>query len=228
MARILLVEDEDSLARSLQIGLGDELYLVDRAGDGKEALWYARSDLHEAMILDLRIPPPGGLQVCRTLRAEGRDLPILILTACDVPEEVVEGLDAGADDYLTKPFSFEVLLARLRALLRRGSKGQSADLCVGDLRIDTAGHRVFRGDEELALTKMEFVLLENLARNRGLVQPRARLTALLWEDEIGPESNSLDVLVSSLRKKIDPERRTRLIQTRRGLGYVLLDEGGSA
>jgi DNA-binding response OmpR family regulator len=228
MARILLVEDEDSLARSLQVGLGDEFYLVDRAANGEEALWHARTDLHEAMILDLRIPPPDGLQVCRKLRGEGRTLPILILTACDAPHEVVEGLDAGADDYLTKPFSFEVLLARLRALLRRGSRGQGSSLQISDLRIETAAHRVFRGKREISLTKMEYVLLEHLALNQGSVQGRDRLTALLWEDEIGPESNSLDVLVSSLRKKIDPECKTRLIQTRRGLGYILIGEQESA
>ncbi len=224
MARLLLVEDEDFLARSLQVGLEDELYLVDRAGNGEEALWHARSGHHDAMILDLRIPPPSGLDVCRCLRAEGRKLPILILTACDTPQEVVAGLDAGADDYLTKPFAFEVLLARLRALLRRGSGGQSAELRVGNLRIDTAGHRVYRAGREISLTRMEFLLLENFARNPGALQSRSKLSALLWEDELGPDSNSLDVLISSLRKKLDPDHPRRLIQTKRGLGYILIEE----
>src|SRR5882672_3720011 len=137
MSRLLLIEDEDRLARSVTVGLRDEGYVVDRAADGEEALWLAAANHHDAVILDLRLPKLGGLEVCRRLREKGTKTPILVLTACDATQDVVAGLDRGADDYLTKPFQFAELLARLRALLRRGSSGSSAVLRLADLEVDT-------------------------------------------------------------------------------------------
>jgi len=223
MSRLLLVEDEDRLARSLVVGLQDEGYLVDRAGDGEEALWLAAAGHHDAVILDLRLPKVGGLEVCRTLRSKGTRTPILMLTACDAPQEVVTGLDVGADDYLTKPFEFGVLLARIRALLRRGSEGKSAKLRLADLELDAATHAVWRDGREVALSRLEFRLLEFLLLHAGAVQSKARITAALWDDEIGPDSNVLEVLVSNLRRKIDRGSARPLLHTRRGAGYVLSD-----
>ncbi len=221
MVRLLLVEDEDALARSLIRGLREEGYVVDHARDGEEALWAAGSTLHDAMILDVRIPRPDGREVCRRLRHDGSRLPILMLTACDANEDIVAGLDAGADDYVTKPFQFAVLLARLRALVRRGSAGTSARLSIADLELDVAARRAWRGGEPVDLTEMEFRVLEHLMRHAGRVQTKARLSAALWDDEIGPGSNALEVHVANLRRKIDAPPATRLLHTRRGVGYVL-------
>src|SRR5262252_1051689 len=162
ISRLLLVEDEERLARSLEIGLRDEGYVVDRAADGVEALWRAQAQLHDGVILDLRLPRLDGLEVCRRLRARGDRTPILILTACDATADVVTGLDRGADDYLKKPFDFAELLARVRALIRRGSNGAEARLRLDDLELDTAARRVFRAGREIALTGLEFRLLEFL------------------------------------------------------------------
>jgi two-component system OmpR family response regulator len=221
MSRLLLVEDEDRLARSLEIGLRDEGYVVDRAADGVEALWHAQSQLHDGVILDLRLPRLDGLEVCRRLRARGDRTPILILTACDATADVVAGLDRGADDYLRKPFDFAELLARVRALLRRGSSGAEARLRLDDLEFDTAARRVFRGGREVALTGLEFRLLEFLLLHAGAVQSRSRISAALWDDELGPDSNVLEVLVSNLRRKIDRGAATPLLHTRRGAGYCV-------
>jgi DNA-binding response OmpR family regulator len=147
-----------------------------------------------------------------------------MLTACDAPEDIVAGLDAGADDYLTKPFVFAELLARLRALVRRGSAGTSALLQVADLALDTVRREVTRGGEPVALSNMEYRVLEHLVRHAGAVQTKARIAAALWSDELGPESNVLEVHIANLRKKIDSGRSPRLIQTRRGVGYLLAAE----
>ena len=221
MARILLIEDDDGLARSIVLGLRDEDYVVDRAADGEEGLWQAASGLHDALILDLRLPGLPGLELCRRLRAGGSELPVLMLTASDTPAEVVVGLDSGADDYLTKPFDFEVLLARLRALLRRGSTGGGAVLRTADLELDCARRRARRGGLEIELSAMEYRLLEHLVRHAGRVQSRSALAAALWDDPIGPDSNVLEVLISKLRRKIDDGRERPLIRTRRGEGYLL-------
>jgi len=221
MSRLLLVEDEEPLARSLAIGLRDEGYLVDRAADGEEALWEAQSRRHDAVILDLRLPRVGGLEVCRRLRERGDRTPILILTACDATDDVVAGLDRGADDYLRKPFAFAELLARVRALLRRGSNGASARLRVRDVELDTAAHRVWRGGREVAVTALEFRLLEFLLLHAGTVQSRDRIAAALWADELGPDSNVLEVLVAKLRRKLDRGAAEPLLRTRRGAGYFL-------
>ena len=215
------------LARSLAVGLRDEGYAVDHARDGEEALWLAKAGHHDALILDVRLPKKSGLDVCRSLRAKGSTTPILMLTACDSTSAVVAGLDCGADDYLTKPFEFAELLARVRALVRRGSAGTSARLQVADLEVDTAARAVRRRGREVTLTNSEFRLLETLMLHAGAVQSRARLAAAIWDDDLGPDSNVLEVLVSSLRKKIDRPHLRPLIHTRRGAGYVLSDEGAA-
>ncbi|TAH38016.1 MAG: response regulator transcription factor [Planctomycetota bacterium] len=226
MTRILLVEDEERLARSLGVGLRDEDYLVDLARDGEEALWFAGSGNHDLMILDLRIPKVDGWEVCRRLRANGSPVPILMLTACDAKEEIVAGLDLGADDYLPKPFEFSELLARVRALLRRGTMIRSARLQLADLEMDVKARRVWRAGREIALSSMEFRVLEHLLRNAGTVQSRARIAAAVWDDELGPDSNVLEVLVSHLRRKLDRDFQPPLLHTRRGEGYLLSDEAG--
>ncbi|MFO1030784.1 MAG: response regulator transcription factor [Planctomycetota bacterium] len=228
MARLLVIEDEPALAAALARGLREESYVVETVGDGEAALWAARTQNFDAMLLDVRIPALNGYEVCRRLRAERSRLPILMLTACDSTEDVVRGLDAGADDYVTKPFAFAELLARLRALIRRGSAGTEAELRAGPLRLQTASMRAFRGDQEIVLTEMEFRVLELLMRRVGSVVPRERLFAAMWEDEIGPGSNALEVHVANLRKKLD-DRRGEILQTRRGVGYVIVapaEEGG--
>jgi len=225
MTRLLLVEDEDALAQALARGLREESYIVDRASDGPEALWAARSGLHDAMILDVRIPVLDGAAVCRRLRDERVCIPILMLSACDTTDDVVRGLDAGADDYVTKPFDFAQLLARLRALLRRGTAGTSSRLVVGELVLDLVTRDAARDGHEISLTETEFKLLELLMRNEGRVLPRSRLAAALWDDELGPCSNALEVHVANLRRKIDADpTRPRLLRTRRGVGYVLTSE----
>ena len=221
MSRVLLVEDEDRLARSLSIGLREEGYVVDRAADGEEALWFAEPRHHDMVILDLRLPRLGGLEVCRRLRAGGHTAPILMLTACDAPSDVVAGLDRGADDYLTKPFHFEILLARIRALMRRGPVAPCAQLRLADLELDPAARAVRRDGRDVALSNLEFRLLEHLLRHAGAVQSKARLTAAMWDDDAGPDSNVLEVLISSLRRKIDRGSAHPLLHTRRGAGYVL-------
>jgi DNA-binding response OmpR family regulator len=176
------------------------------------------------MILDIRLPGLSGLELCRSLRAQQSRLPVLALTACDSSEDVIAGLDAGADDYLTKPFVFHELLARLRALLRRGSGGSTACLQVADLVLNTAQRSVTRGGRAVELSNMEYRVLEHLVRNRGSVQTKARISAALWADEIGPESNVLEVHIASLRRKLDAGGAARLIHTRRGVGYVVTED----
>ena len=224
MSRLLLVEDEDRLARSLEVGLRDEGYVVDRAADGEEALWLAAARHHDGVILDLRLPRVGGLEVCRRMRDRGDRTPILVLTACDATVDVVAGLDRGADDYLKKPFEFAELLARLRALVRRGSAGTAVRMRLADLELDVAARRTWRGGREVDLTTLEFRLLEFLLLHAGAVQGRARLAAALWDDELGPESNVLEVLISNLRRKLDRGSARPLLHTRRGAGYLLADD----
>lgn len=223
MARLLIVEDEPALAAALARGLREEAYVVEVVGDGDSALWAARTQQFDAMLLDVRIPAPDGCEVCRQLRAERLCLPILMLTACDATEDVVRGLDAGADDYVNKPFVFAELLARLRALIRRGSAGTDAALCVGPLRLDTAARRAFRDGVDVSLTEMEFRVLELLMRRAGTVVPRDRLTGAMWDDDLGPGSNALEVHIANLRRKLG-DRKSELLQTRRGVGYVIVAE----
>lgn len=221
MTRVLLVEDEARLARTLVTGLRDEQFVVDHAADGEEALWFAESGQHAAILLDLRIPKVDGLEVCRRLRQSGSRVPIVMLTAADKTEEIVHGLDAGADDYLTKPFQFAELLARLRAVLRRGSESLDNRLSVADLELDLKAHRVWRAGKEVLLSNLEYRVLEHLARNSSTVQSKAQISAAVWQDEMGPESNVLEVIISHLRQKLDRDFEPKLLHTRRGAGYVL-------
>ena len=227
MPRVLIVEDEDALARSLTIGLRDAEFMVDRARDGEEALYLAVAGHHDVIVLDLRLPGIGGIEVCRGIRDRGDDVPILMLTAADTTEDIVVGLDSGADDYMTKPFAFEEVLARIRALLRRSASSGTNCIRVADLELDLAARRVCRAGDEIRLTTLEFRLLERLMIDAGRVQSRAKLIAALWDDGLGPDSNVLEAQVSKLRKKLEASGGTRLVHTRRGVGYVLADESAS-
>ena len=219
--RVFIVEDQERLRRWLQKGLSEAGFVVDASGDGNEALWYALGNSYDAIVLDLMLPGLDGLSILRRLRAAGRDDPVLILTAKDTVPDRVEGLDLGADDYLVKPFAFEELVARLRALIRRRYGNASSVLEVGDLRIDTAKRQVWRGGEEIELRAMEYKLLEYLARRAGETVTRAEIWDHLYDFGSQAMSNVVDVHVSSLRRKIDVPGEESRIRTRRGLGYVL-------
>jgi two-component system, OmpR family, response regulator MprA len=226
MARLLIVEDEAALARALARGLSDAGHTVEMAADGETALVAIARGQPEVVVLDVMLPKVSGLEVCGRMRAAGNAVPVLMLTARDATEDVVKGLDAGANDYLTKPFAFQELLARIRALLRVGTPALSAELCVGDLRVDTAAHEVRLGSELLALSPKEYQLLEVLLRHKGTVVSRQRLAEALWHGHSNPDSNAMEVHVASLRKKLEPEGNARLLHTVRGFGYVLREPGG--
>jgi len=224
--RLLLVEDEPDAARILAKGLREEAYAVDVAADGAAACYQAAIADYDAIILDVMLPVKDGLAVCRQLRQEGLEVPILMLTARDGVEARIAGLDSGADDYLQKPFHFRELLARLRALLRRGVRPPLPDrLKVGDLELDTRARRVFRAGRAVALTTREYALLEYLARRAGQVVGRADISEHVWDDRYDPLSNVIDVYVQRLRRKLDVPGRGSVIRTRRGEGYQL-DDGG--
>jgi two-component system copper resistance phosphate regulon response regulator CusR len=219
--RILLVEDEARLARSIRQGLREAAYAVDVAGDGEDALYQASINDYDAVILDVMIPKLDGFEVCRKLRASGSRVPVLMLTARDAVEDRIGGLDTGADDYLTKPFEFGELLARLRALLRRGSELRPTVIKVADLEIDTRGQRVRRGGRLIELTTKEYTLLEYLARNAGKVIGREEISEHVWDDRFDPFSKLIEVYINRLRRKVDEPFGVPLIQTRRGAGYEL-------
>ena len=223
--RILVVEDETAIAAALRRGLEDELFVVDVANDGEEALWAARSGAYGVVILDVLLPRLSGMEVCRRLRREGVAVPILMLTARDATRDVVLGLDSGANDYLTKPFAFEELLARVRALLRASSSARATVVEIDDLVVDTAGHRVTRGGEEIDLTAKEYQLLEFLAVHEGAVLSKERLSEALWAHDCEPDSNAIEVYVANLRRKIDRGRAKPLLHTVRCAGYVLRAAG---
>jgi DNA-binding response OmpR family regulator len=219
--RILIVEDELRMAEQLCKGLEREGYSVLLATDGEHGLELARTVEHELLILDWMLPKLDGLEVARRLRHAKIDTPILMLTARDAPPDVVEGLDGGADDYLSKPFSFEVLLARLRALARRTPATQLPVLSVLDLSLDPAAHRVLRGADEIRLSSKEFSLLQFLIRRVGQTVPRQTLIDAVWGYESNIESNTLDAFIHLLRAKVDAAPRRKLIHTVRGIGYCL-------
>ena len=222
--RILVVEDEPKLARALQKGLSEEQYAVDVAHDGEEGLHLARSKTYDLILLDLMIPAISGLELLRILRAEGQEVPVLILTAKDAVIDRVQGLDSGADDYLTKPFSFEELLARARALLRRASSQPSSQaLRAADLELDPVTRTAQRAGVALDLSPKEFSLLEYLMRNKNRVLSRTLLSEHVW-GEFDTLTNVIDVYVHYLRDKIDKGHAPKLIHTVRGAGYVLKDE----
>ena len=221
--RILVIEDERRIARNIKEGLEQERYAVDLAYDGLEGYDLAAGEEYEVIILDLMLPKMDGMTLCRKLREEKITTPILILTAKGQTKDKIEGLNAGADDYLTKPFSFEELLARLRVLTRRPKNSLGEVLVVGDLRLDSKNYQVKRGGEEIDLTAKEFALLEYLMRNAGLILSKEQIIAHVWsyEDEI--LLNTVEVYIRNLRKKLRDTGKGEkaLIKTRRGFGYQL-------
>ena len=219
--RILIVEDEVKLAALLRRGLAEEAHAADVARSGEDALWMAQATEYDAIVLDLMLPGVDGIEVCRRLRVDGVWSPVLMLTARDAVEDRVGGLDAGADDYLTKPFAFTELLARLRALARRGASERPAELEVGDLRLDPATRRVWRGDAEIDLSPKEFALLETFMRRPGRVLSRFELLEHVWDYEYENRSNVIDVYVRYLREKVDRPFDRSSLETVRGVGYRL-------
>ena len=219
--RVLLVEDSLRLQHSLSTALRRSGYSVDAAGDGEEGLWRAKSDDYDAMVLDLMLPKRDGLSVLSELRRHGRNVHVLILTARDTIEDRVRGLQAGADDYLVKPFALEEFLARVQALCRRTYGGKQTLLAVGDLEIDTIARTVRRGAAKIELTAREYQLLEYLAQRRGEVVSRAEIEAHLYDAKVDPMSNVVDSAVCVLRRKLAVGDAVPLIHTRRGFGYVL-------
>ncbi len=225
--RILIVEDDWKLAHQLKKGLDEQRHSATVAHDGNEGLSAAQSGEYDVLLLDVMLPGLDGFSIVRKLRADKIGTPILLLTARDATEDIVTGLDAGADDYLTKPFSFKVLLARLRALSRRRSSEPRTQLQVADLTLDPASHEVKRAGAPVQLTRTEFVLLEILMRNAGRVITRARLIEAVWGFDREVESNTLDVFIRQLRAKVDPPGAAKLIQTIRGIGYSIREEEGA-
>ncbi len=224
--RVLVVEDEQRLARSLKRGLEADGFAVDVAFDGDNGLWMAREHRYDAIVLDLMLPGVHGYQICATLRDHQDWTPILMLTAMDGELDETEGLDIGADDYLTKPFSHPVLVARLRALLRRGAQPRPPILSAGDLRLDPASRRVWRGEELLSLTAREVSVLEYLLRHAGQVVSKRDILDHVWDDDFDGDPNIVEVYVRYLRKKIDIAFGRRAIETIRGAGYRLAADGG--
>jgi heavy metal response regulator len=222
--RILVVEDEPKIARFIKKGLSEEGYAVDVARNGEEALSFAASAPYDVVILDLMLPRIDGITVCRRLRSSDLSVSILILTAKDSIEDRVAGLDAGADDYLVKPFAFAELLARIRALLRR-PKGMKPNLLqAGDLELDVVRRRVVRAGSAIELTPKEYSLLEYMMRNRGQVLTRTQILEHVWNYDFYAGSNIVDVYIRYLRKKIDEGHKERLIKTIRGVGYTICED----
>ena len=219
--RILVVEDEPKMARLLKRGLEREAYAVDVAATGTDALWAATETAYDAVVLDAMIPAPDGFTVCRELRARGRWAPVLMLTARDSVEDRVKGLDAGADDYLTKPFAFAELFARLRAITRREPVERPTVLAVGDLVLDPAARDVHRAGRRIELSPTEFSLLEQFMRHPGEVLSRTAILEHVWDFAYDGTSNVVDVYVRYLREKIDRPFGVQTLETVRGAGYVL-------
>ena len=222
--RILLVEDDVAIARSLKEGLEDEAYAVDVAYDGDEGYRTATADEYDVIILDVMLPEMNGYEVCRALRKGGNQTPILILTARGAEQDIVEGLDMGADDYLAKPFSFEVLLARLRALLRRPNEKLEEVLRVGDLTLDPSLKKVMRAAQEINLTAKEYGVLEYLMRNTGKVLSKEQIISHVWDFDADVLPNNVELFIMFLRRKIDKPFDSKLIHTVPGFGYKLEDK----
>ena len=222
--RLLVVEDYAPLRESLARGLKDANYAVDATGDGAEGLWYAENHPYDVILLDLMLPGVGGLEILRRLRATGNTTYVLVLTAKDTVDDRVRGLDAGADDYLVKPFAFDELLARLRAIIRRRYERVDPVIRIADLEVDTRARRAKRGGNVIALSAREYALLEYLANRSGHIVSRTELWDHAYDQAAEPGSNVLDVHISHLRKKIDEGHERKLIHTRRGQGYVLGEE----
>ena len=221
-----MVEDDKHLARSIKRGLEAEGFAVDVALDGVDGLWRAKEGDYDVVVLDIMLPGKSGYQVCAELREVGNWTPIIMLTAKDGELDEAEALDTGADDYLSKPFSYLVLVARIRALLRRGSRERPATLNVGDLRLDPAAHRAWRGEMELSLTPRQFALLEFLMRRAGEVLSKSTILDHVWDFAFDGDPNIVEVYVRHLRKKIDEPFGRTAIQTIRLVGYRLDPDGG--
>ena len=219
--RILLVEDEPRMAQALARGLREHAYAVDVAEDGAAALYQTSINDYDLILLDVLLPQRDGFEVCRELRERGDGTPILMLTARATVDDRITGLDAGADDYLTKPFSFRELLARVRALLRREPQLHPTRFEIDDLMVDSASHRVTRASRSIDLTAKEYALLEYLVRRAGQLVTRAEIAEHVWDDSFEPFSNTIEVFVNRLRKKIDEPHPVKLLHTKRGEGYIL-------
>ena len=224
--RVLFVDDEERLVDALKRGLQREGFVVDAAHDGEEGFWLAQQNEYDAIILDIMLPKRNGYQICADLRAAGVWTPILMLTAKHGEHDHAEALDTGADDFLTKPFSYVVLVAHLRALIRRTSRVRPAILSVGDLRLDPARHRCWRGEVEIELTPRQFALLEFFMTRPGEVLSKVEILDHVWDDSSEMDLNIVEVYVGYLRKKIDTPFSRSSIQTRRLVGYRLDPDGG--
>jgi len=219
--RVLLVEDDSRMAGVIAKGLREQSYAVDVAQDGDAGLYQCSINDYDIIILDVLLPLRNGFEVCRELRKRGSPTPILMLTARASIDDRLTGFDAGADDYLTKPFSFRELLARIRALLRRDSHLRPEIFEIGDLSVDSASHRVSRASHEVQLTAKEYALLEYLARHAGQLVSRIDIAEHVWDDSFDPFSNTIEVYMNRLRRKIDENHQVKLLHTRRGEGYIL-------
>ena len=219
--RVLLIEDDVAIARLLKEGLEDESYAVDVAHDGNEGYRTAAADEYDVIILDIMLPEMNGYEVCRALRNDGNKTPILMLTARDAERDIVEGLDTGADDYLAKPFSFDVLLARIRALLRRPNEKLEEILQVGDLKLDPSSKKVTRASQEINLTAKEYGVLEYLMRNKGKVLSKEQIISHVWDFDADILPNNVELFIMFLRRKIDKPLKSKLIHTVSGFGYKL-------
>lgn len=222
--RVLIVEDEKRMASFIQRGLKEEGYAVDVATDGEQGWEYASANDYDVILLDWMLPKMDGLAVCAKIRQEGSCVPILMLTVRDTVEDKIKGLDQGADDYLTKPFAFDELLARVRALTRRPREMQEPTIFkVGNLSLDVVSRRVTVGSEQVSLSQKEFALLEFLIRRKGQVVTRSQIAEHVWDLHFDPMSNTIDVYINFLRKKIDGTRKKSRIETLRGSGYRISD-----
>jgi heavy metal response regulator len=219
--RILVIEDEVKIAQFIKRGLKEEGYAVDIAGDGEEGHFMLSSNEYDAIILDLMLPKIDGLTLCRTLRKDGNQTPIIMLTAKDTVKDKVKGLDSGADDYLPKPFAFEELLARVRVVLRKKDSRVQTQLKVEDLSLDLLTHKVTRGDREIELTVKEYALLEYLMRNAGNIVTRTMISEHVWDINFDTFTNVIDVYINYLRNKVDSGFENKMIHTVRGKGYLL-------
>lgn len=222
--RILIAEDEKTLNATLKKRLEEQSYSVDACLDGQETLDYLDSAEYDVVLLDIMMPKKSGLEVLRALRKKGRQTPVLLLTAKDSIEDRVDGLDAGADDYLVKPFAFEELMARIRVMLRKKSGQSSNLLSVGDLTLDLGTHTVVRDGQPISLSSREFALLRYLVMNQGMILSRDQIEQHIWNYDYEGSSNMIDVYIRYLRKKIDDPFEKKLIHTVRGAGYVLREE----
>jgi DNA-binding response OmpR family regulator len=221
--RILLVEDEPSAAKMLSKGLREQSYAVDVAANGEDALYYSNINDYDLILLDVMLPGKDGFEVCRELRNSGLSIPVLMLTARDIIEDRIEGLDSGADDYLTKPYDFRELLARARALLRRGNELRPEIIKLSDLEVDTRARTVKRAGRQIILTAKEYALLEYFARHANVVVTRSDIAEHVWDENFDSFSNLIEVYVQRLRRKIDDNHAVKLLHTRRGEGYIFSD-----